>query len=166
MKRLIPLFLILFFSAFANAQHCPFDGMAILVVQLVDQETGEEIQHARISVCDTAGNLVLNWDKKPLVFVRNPQKTEPDWDYYNFEKIRYSFAEDHFILPLPYGFKNQELYLKVESALGQFETKLIPLQAENYFALHNNIGDWTELYNRDESPEVPFDQLIRIEVKR
>lgn len=164
MKRAAALFLFLSLFLSAKAQHCPFDYVGILVVSVIDPSTGEAIDNASISMVDQAGNSAEDWRKEELLFVQNPASTDPYWTNDDFKTIRYSFAGDNYILPLSLGFSDKEMQLKIESPNQAFEPIFYPLDPSDYFDLHDNIGDWTQLRNLKESPKVDFDQLIVIEV--
>ncbi|MBR9920982.1 MAG: hypothetical protein GYB31_09095 [Bacteroidetes bacterium] len=160
---LISTIFLLIGMPFAKAQHCPFDNMAILVVDVIKAKSGVAPDPVQISLCDSLGQTIDGWHGEPLIFVPNPERTNAEWDLRSFNTIRYGFAEDHFILPLSHSLKKEALYIKVEYT-GMVEEKffLHRLSPNDFFDLHENIGDWTETFTRPQTPEVPFDKLIQI----
>lgn len=146
------------------AQHCPFDNTAILVAEVRDRESGEKLTRLSLSLRDEAGEIVVDRGKDTLAFCLNPDSISGDWYPYNFQKIRYSFAEDNYILPLSFDFAGQQLFLHVNDPSGKYPSVAYALSAEDYYDLHENIGDWTDLYALKETPPpLPaFDRLIRI----
>ncbi len=152
MKRAAVLFLSLSFCFALKAQHCPFDNLGILVVCVIDAETNIPIDEVSISLVDKSGSPMKDWKDEWYHLVKNPERTDPNWGDYQFKTIRYSFAEDHFILPISLSLENDELFIKVESLGNQFETKFHSLSADDFFDLHENIGNWSELRNLKESP--------------
>lgn len=146
------------------AQHCPFDNTAILVAEVRDRESGEKLTRLSLSLRDETGEIVIDRGKDTLTFCLNPDSIADDWYPYNFQKIRYSFAEDNYILPLSFDFAGKKLFLQVNDPSGNYPSVAYALSAEDFYDLHENIGDWTELHALKETPppHPAFDRLIRI----
>jgi hypothetical protein len=163
-------------AASAWAQHCPFDGTAILVVDVRDAETREPIKGLRLTIVDEDGRQVLQksqthigseFTEVPLVFIRNPARTDPDWRPYEFEKIRYSFAGDNYILPLARYRGEAARLIKVEDidgeANGRYLCGIHVVKADDYFDLHDNVG-WPNIRNNPETlpPREKFHHTILV----
>lgn len=146
------------------AQHCPFDNTAILVAEVRDRESGEKLTRLSLSLRDETGEIVIDRGKDTLTFCLNPDSIAGDWYPYNFQKIRYSFAENNYILPLSFDFAGKKLFLHVSDPSGKYQSVAYPLSVDDYYNLHDNIGDWTDLHALKEtpSPYPAFDRLIRI----
>jgi hypothetical protein len=175
-RVLFALAALFIWVAGAWAQHCPFDGTAILVVDVRDAETREQIRELRLTIVDEAGRLVLQksqahigseFTEVPLVFYRNPTRTDPDWRPYEFEKIRYSFARDDYILPLARYHGSELRMIKVEDidgeANGRYLCGIHVVKADDYFDLHDNVG-WPNIRNNPETlpPREEFHHTILI----
>lgn len=158
------LILWLLSTATLVAQHCPFDNTAILVAEVRDRGSGEKLTRLSLSLRDETGEIVIDRGKDTLTFCRNPDSIAGDWYPYDFQKIRYSFAEDNYILPLSFVFAGQKLFLHVSDPSGKYPSVAYALSADDYYNLHDNIGDWTDLHELKETPPPypPFDRLIRI----
>ena len=110
---LLPL-LTLAATVSLSAQHCPFDNMAILVIRITDLDTGVRVQDATISLCDSEGNVLNDWQGRPLFFVPNPEESDPEWmEELHFERIRYSFAADYYILPISWNWAEETIFAEV-----------------------------------------------------
>jgi len=162
------------------AQHCPFDGTAILVVDVRDAETQDKIKGLRLTIVDENGDPVsqkiqeeigAEFKEALLVFCENPARTDPDWKPYAFKSIRYSFAKDNYVLPLarPYGAKTY--LIKVEDvdgeANGAYQGATRAVKPEDYFDLHDNVG-WPHIRDNPETlpPTQEFRHTIVIQLKR
>lgn len=180
-RRVLFVLVALFvWTAGAWAQHCPFDGTAILVVDVRDAETREQIRELRLTIVDEDGRLVLQksqahigseFTEVPLVFYRNPARTAPDWRPYEFEKIRYGFAGDSYILPLARYRGSEVRMIKVEDidgeANGGYHCGIHVVKADDYFDLHDNVG-WPNIRNNAETlpPREEFHHTILILLER
>lgn len=162
------------------AQHCPFDGTAILVVDIRDAGTQDKIKGLRLTIVDENGHPVSQKMQEqigsefvltPLIFCENPVRTDPDWRPYAFKSIRYSFAKDNYILPLarPNGAKTY--LIKVEDvdgkANGSYRGGTRAVKPEDYFDLHDNVG-WPHIRDNPETlpPAQEFRHTIVIQLER
>jgi hypothetical protein len=167
-------------TAVGSAQHCPFDGTAILVADVRDAETREPIKGLRLTIVDEDGRQVLQKKQEyigsefieaPLVFCENPARTDPDWRPYEFKKIRYSFAGDNYILPVARHHGEAARLIKVEDvdgeANGRYLCGLHVVKAGDYFDLHGNVG-WPKIRNQPETlpPSEEFHHTILILLER
>jgi hypothetical protein len=163
-------------GASAWAQHCPFDGTAILVADVRDAETREPIKGLRLTIVDEDGRQVLQKKQEyigsefietPLVFCENPARTDPDWRPYEFKKIRYSFAGDNYILPVARYHGEAARLIKVEDVDGEADGRYLcglhVVKAGDYFDLHANVG-WPKIRNQPETlpPSEEFHHTILI----
>lgn len=170
LKLLLPLVLC---TATARAQHCPFDNACILVVRPVDAQTGLLIEDITMSIQDSSGRILEDWNGQKLVLVPNPQRTDTAWFPYNHNLVRYSFAAGNYIRVLSCTLNTAarpRLVIEDSSARRTTHYKRIelPLTPAHLYSLHNNVGNWTLLRNNVEtpSPQEPFDKLITIHCKQ
>ena len=167
MKSIL-VYTFLCFSLASFSQHCPFDNAGILVLEVKDAEAGNQIrQNLRICLVDFQGELVCDYKNEEQCFVLNPDSTSKDWYAYNFEKIRYSFAEDNYILPLSMDFQGEGLAIQIVDTSGKYKSQKISISADSFFDLHDNIGNWTEIDELMETPELaePFVRLIQCKLE-
>lgn len=176
----VALGFILLAAAGAWAQHCPFDGSSILVVEVKDAETQARIEGLRLTIVDQNGDLVVQETQErigseyieiPLVFIANPPRTDPNWEPYQFKKIRYSFAGDNYILPLRRHQKDEIYVIKIEDIDGEengsYPCSIRVVQFSDYFPLCGNVG-WPNIPNNPQTlpPKDEFDHTISIQLKR
>lgn len=150
------------------SQHCPFDNMGILVVNVTDACTGIQLNDVVISLQDSSGQVLVNFDKEKMYFVKNPDKTG-DWYPYNHKKLRYSFAKDYFILPVVFEKKTYNSFIVVERKTKKYDYIVkYKITKNDIFDLHDNVGDWTELSKQKETPKPAqeFKHLITIELNK
>lgn len=81
----------------ASAQHCPFDNACILVVRPVDAQTGLLIDDITMSIQDSSGRILEDWNGRKLILIPNPKRTDTAWFPNDHNLIRYSFAKDNYI---------------------------------------------------------------------
>ena len=152
------------------AQHCPFDNAAILVVDISDLLADSEIDSLRITLTDTNFTVLKNYDGYELIFKKNADKTTEDWYPNNLDKVRYSFAEDNYILIFPNDAKfYKDTFIKVEYLkVDVFEMFTYKVNKNDVFDVHENIGNWTEINNLFETPKPrdEFHHTIKVELKK
>jgi len=150
--------IIVFAKNNSYSQHCPFDNIAILVVDVRDSATNEQIDSIKISLCDSNFIILKDYMENELIFVKNPEKIYDDWFSSNFTRVRYSFAEDNYILPFPNDAKfTENTFIVIENlnpeSKNDYNTSTYKLRKEDVYDVHNNIGDWTDLHNLKETPK-------------
>lgn len=180
-KISLVLMLLLLNIPLLKAQHCPFDNTGILVVRLVDAETGEKISGyvpvlgMRNVQTQQEGKNGQNpsdlypFTKNQETFVPNPATTDENWlsDDYRFEKVRYSFAENDFIRPISMDLADYELIIRVKNESGEWMNIERIVESNEIIDLHKNIGgNWPDIYDLGETPPLstPFTGLIIIEI--
>lgn len=147
--------------------------MCIMVVNPVDSVTGAQIDDLTISLQDSSGIILKNFDDSLLLFKPNPPQTDRAWFPYNHMLIRYGFAGDHYIRTLSCQQAEQgEIWLVLEdrskSRGEKYKTVKIKLDPANFYQLHDNVGDWTKISKEKETPapDEPFDKLLTLKLKR
>ncbi len=153
----------------ASAQHCPFDNACILVVRPVDAQTGLLIDDMTMSIQDSSGRILEDWNGRQLILIPNPKRTDTAWFPYDHNLIRYSFAKDNYIRVLSCTLDAPaRLQLVIEDSSAKrtrhYKRMTMPLTSAMLYSLHNNVGQWTLLENNVESPppQDPFDKLQTI----
>lgn len=139
----------------ANAQigdaiHCGYDFTSYIVVKPHEDGKTQTINGLKMTVCDEAGNEVINKDFKlswknnnqPLNFVRNYKidSNNKKIDEGNEGKWFYYFAEDHYLVTVTNTFNAEDFYLKIEDADGEangghFKTFTMQLAPYNMYIL-------------------------------
>ena len=102
---LTSLIIISFLGSFA--QHCPWDGSSLLMLD-VKSDRNHEIQ--KIYLLASAGTIVINTyyfghdslRKDTAVFWKNPGEKNANINY-NYEMQRFPFARDYYIRPFSWG---------------------------------------------------------------
>jgi hypothetical protein len=167
---ILPFFTTAQQSSFTTPQHCPFDNMCIIVVNPMDLQSRRIIDDLTISLQDSSGNVLKNWDDSPLIFKRNPPKTDPKWAPFNLMAIRYSFAKDYYIrtLTCSKGDSGEDIYLVLEDSSMTRQTHykklVLKLDKKYFYSLHDNVGKWTSIASQQETPapQEPFTKRMMI----
>lgn len=90
---------------------------------------------------------------------------------YEFKKIRFSFAQDNYILPLAPYHGAKTYMIKVEdidgAANGCYLGATYVVRAEDYFDLHDNVG-WPHIRDNTETlpPSQEFHHTITIRLEQ
>src|SRR5690242_9906811 len=71
---LLVLILMAVTAGRAFAQHCPYDGATIIILDIRAVTDGPIIQGQRVTMIDSAGAPVISFDA-PLRFHQNPKRT-------------------------------------------------------------------------------------------
>ena len=167
---ILPFFTSAQQSSFVTPQHCPFDNMCIIVVNPMDLESRRIISDLTISLQDSSGNVLRNWDDSLLIFGRNPDETDPKWAPFNLMAIRYSFAKDYYIrtLACSTGDSGEDMYLVLEDSSMTRQTHykklVLKLDRKYLYSLHDNVGKWTSIASQKETPAPiePFTKRMMI----
>lgn len=141
MKILFSTCVILLLSFISRAQHCPYDGAALLVVS-ISTEDGQSFAEndILISIRDVHGNIIYR-NGSPEVFVLNPKQTFPLRPTYDHEKISFAFAGDNFIHSFSAYMVNEYekkggLYIYVNPLSGKYNPVIRKLVNKDVYDLH------------------------------
>lgn len=159
MKFLSLLLLALLGMSSLPAQHCPYDGVYILVVDVHAVADSQTIPQLRLTLWDSLGRPAmrsywvpeqLQWREDTLAFWINPPSSSPKGgidplDFLQPQKTHFWFAEDHYVLVC--GSKFEGYTLKVEDIDGlenggSFRTAQIPLQRDDAYSLCTGRSHW------------------------
>jgi hypothetical protein len=128
------------------AQHCPFDNMAIIVVEVSDSISMKKIYDLEIVLRHENGDAVISHNQDTLFFCQNPQATSNEWYNDKFKKIRYEFADDNYILPLSMNWKKESLFIHIHDPSNTFDDKVVRLEPKYYYDIHKNLGvNWYDI---------------------
>jgi hypothetical protein len=157
---------ILFTTLGVFAQHCPFDNLAILVVEVSDSTSMEKIYDLELVLRYENGDpVVLNYGQDTLFFRQNAPATSNEWYPYNFKKIRYEFAEDNYILPLSMDFREKVLFIHIHDSSNTFNDQVVQVESKDYFDIHKNMGMmWYDIQDHISMPATQgtFNHLIKV----
>lgn len=129
MKKLAILLLLLM-SSLSNAQHCPFDGAAIIVVKIHERGNENTIQNLKLTLIKKKKNKVIKTIE-------------------NFPNNSYSFPflSDEYSLIVGSAFDVENWYLKIESVCEYgdngwtyFKTTEIKLNENDKYQLCDNFN--------------------------
>lgn len=167
MRKLLTLFLL----AFCNwifAQHCPFDGSAIIVLNIHNENSSAIIPGLKIYLEDSAGNPYSTYQYKNQKYAKDIALFWQNPDHTTFkgyidnnnpaepEKIRFPFARNNYVLTTYDGFPLDQYKIVIEDAdavkNGLFETKIITLGKQDVYPLCTTYNK--EVYN------CPFKKVI------
>ena len=154
MKQTLLLFVFLLINVTLNAQHCPFDGAGIIVVNIHSQEDKASISGLEVFLCDSLGNP---YEQAPASngrthsfdcsFHQNPATTTFRGNIDNNNpaeprKIRFPFAGDDYVLLCERTYDTYKAYIKVIDPQGRFnETSAIKLFPIDVYSLCGNYRD-------------------------
>ena len=154
MKKLYSIISLLTITA-ASAQigdaiHCGYDFTSYIVVKPHEDGKTQTINGLKMTICDEAGNEVINKDFKlswknnnqPLNFVRNYKIDSNNKKIEGFDEGKwfYYFADDHYLVTVTNTFNAEDYYLKIEDADGEangghFKTFTMQLAPYNMYIL-------------------------------
>jgi len=163
------LFLIILLNDLGFSQHCPFDNLGIIVVDVRDSVSGEKIDNLFIHLMDKNGITIEDFMHRKLIFVKNPVRNAQTWKEYDFGKIRYSFADDNYILPLPLQFYGLNYFIEVKDTVNSvYKTRKIQVEKDFIYDLHPDVGHcWIEMLKFVETPKTSrFHHSVRINLSR
>jgi hypothetical protein len=141
------------------AQHCPYDGAGLVVLELCDSASHSHIYNATAFLVDKNNNAAFDYWGYPYMFVQNPQTTTGAEDY-PFVKIRYGFAGDNYIMSFPYGENVLKYRIKIKKS--GYKEKLVSIDADKVMDMHDYLYRWSGMQPRSaETPSIPgFSQTI------
>ena len=122
------------------AQHCPFDNLAIIVVEVSDSISMKKLYDLDLVLRYENGDPVVSHNQDTLFFCQNPQSTSSEWYHDKFRKIRYEFADDNYILPLSMNWKKETLFIHIHDPSNTFDDEVVKLEPKDYFDIHENLG--------------------------
>lgn len=154
MVKYIIIYSIAFFlvNGSVNAQHCPYDGTFIMIVEITSENDSLVIPNLEVTFLDSLGNKVVDWTSDTLKLWQNPKETSHSGTIDNENpmnpwSIRFWFATDNYVFVT--GRKLPGIQLKIEDIDGDengghFQTKIINLAQNNLYNLCTNFSDWDQ----------------------
>jgi len=175
MKTTIPIILILFFlgGSLSNihAQHCVWDGTALLTVEVKSQETNLPVRGLKITVVDQ-DSLCLNTNYQDTcrIFLENkPDDFVHDgWTYQHTKKGRATFPHSgkNYTLTTyhPHYLEPTSFFLKIEDVdesanQGRFETCYVPISNESFVQLCTGAEK-----NAWNDPQIVEEAIIKVQL--
>lgn len=161
MKSYRAILLILILSnlpSFIYAQHCPWDGSRIIMVDVRDSVTGESIQGLEVALADSKGSpynrmwsdyhkeLSIYQKGRPLKFGQNLRKKEGE---HSQHKYPFPFGLNCYILIVhsenypEYNAGGKDLIL-IKDKAGHYKNASIAFDAEQIAHLCTNSPIWDE----------------------
>ena len=151
MKKIFLLLTLLLANIIARAQHCPFDGTGIIVVNIHGHEDNISISGLEVFLCDSLGNpyeqapasngrthsFDCSFHQNPATttfrgYIDNNHPAEP-------RKIRFPFAGDDYVLLCERTYDTFKAYVKVIDPQGRFaESSAIKLFPVDVYSLCGN----------------------------
>lgn len=122
MKKLAIL-LTLLMSSLCNAQHCPYDGAAIIVVKIHERGNENTIQNLRVTLVKKKKDKIVN-----------------DAAYVLTQNGGFPFLSDEYSVIVPNRLDMKNYYLKIESVCEYRDNEL------SYFKTTENKLDENDLY--------------------
>lgn len=126
MKKLLTFYFALFLISFGKAQHCPFDGVAIIVLNIHAADSVGVIPGLKIYMLDNTNQPVKTlhyenneWVSDTAWFWQNPDKTTFKGYMDNSnpaipEKIRFPFARNNYVTTTHYHFPASKYRIIIE----------------------------------------------------
>lgn len=156
MKKLLTL-ISLVSSAVANAQHCPFDFSAIVVLNIHTAGGAGIIPGLKIYMTDSTGAAVMRgnyrngkWVSDTLWFWQNPEKTTftgyiDNENPAEEEKIRFPFAKDNYVCVVARDFPLSKYTIVIKEAngsnVGKFMAAPLKLRDSEAYPLCGTYDD-------------------------
>jgi len=144
---------LLFLSSLVSAQHCPFDGAYIFVVEPHGEMDEGVVKGLRISFADSNGLRLVDsywreneWQDDTIYMWQNPDSTTHSGIIDNMNPmnpwtIRFWFAERNYVFVsggLPYNAHN----LVIEDPKGRYQTQTLSLAEVEVFPLCTGQSNW------------------------
>lgn len=141
-----------------HAQHCPFDGAAILVLDVHREGDTSTIPGLHITLHNQNDQpLMTEWwrddvrERDTLTFWRNVEETtltsSSGSGFQNYvQHHRYPFARDHYVMVVSAAFPIEQYRLVIEdrdgdAGGGSFGTLILPLTPHDLFPLCGTYDD-------------------------
>lgn len=157
MKKFLLLFFLLPF--FVEAQHCPYDYQAIIVLDVRCDTSGFTIPNLKITLLDTKGNTLMTnnyngntWETDTAFFWVNTETTsfkgvidnENPWEPWH---TRFWFANDNYVLVCPRSADYKGWKIKITDAdgkenCGKFKTVIYDLKKDYIYPLCTEFSMW------------------------
>ena len=116
--KLLFSLLLLTLSHFAFTQHCPFDGVSIIVVDVHERNFAKNIPHLKITMVNVEGKPVLDYKGNEITFWQNLEKSIHSInDLDHAKEMRFPFAKDNYVWVLPKSFQIDGYFLKIENTV-------------------------------------------------
>ncbi|HXB39160.1 MAG TPA: hypothetical protein VNZ49_01380 [Bacteroidia bacterium] len=169
MKKLRTFYLLLSAWISVRAQHCPFDGSAILVLNIHSADSAGIIPGLKIYLEDSLGKPFFSYrymDKKwvndTVWFRQNPDHTTfrgyiDNNNPTEIHKIRFPFARNNYVTTVYDGFPIEKYKIKIADTDGVanggwFQPKTSVLTDRDVYPLCTTYND--EVYN------CPFKKIV------
>jgi hypothetical protein len=126
------LSLLLFFILCLNhafSQHCGWDFSSILVIEVKDKTTHQLVNGLKISYCDSLGNVLKDYHKKPLICFHS-KETKPYQSDENF--LTEISGENYGLVVHADVHLSANNLLKIEDPQGRYAPVEMRLSVEEY----------------------------------
>jgi hypothetical protein len=126
------LLLFLFFFLCLNhafSQHCGWDFSSILVIEIKDKMTNQLVEGLKISYCDSLGNVLKDYKKKPLICF-HLKETKP---YQSDENFLLGISGENYGLVVHADVNlSENNFLRIEDVQGRYAPVEMPLSVKEY----------------------------------
>lgn len=157
MKKLLGSLFIFFISFSLSAQHCPWCGAMVVVVDISAEHIQGTIPNLHVELLKANGDTITNsvwngkeWVDENAVFWQNAKETT-DFDIWhtNPRKFHFWFAEDHYLLYCNYKMQKDDRIIRITDTDGaknggEFRTIEIEISKEDFYPLCTNFSNWNE----------------------
>ncbi|HWY37458.1 MAG TPA: hypothetical protein VNY73_02795 [Bacteroidia bacterium] len=167
MKKLLTFISFQFLLLSLKAQHCPFDGAALIALTIQAADSNGIISGLKIYMLDSTGKPVKGyryannqWVNDTVWFWQNPERTTFKGYIDNNnpaqnDKIRFPFARNNYVTVVHDHFplsKCKIVIAGINKGKRSFKTKIITLKDTDVYPLCTTYND--EVYN------CPFRKII------
>lgn len=145
MKFITSIIVVLHLMVSAYAQHCPYDGASIIVLNIYSEDGKNVIPDLTITLLDTNGNPILQ-KGDALRFWQNtkePSVRVGDFNSSNAKEITYWFASNNYVAVVPSTTSPVGPVL-IQDGNGRYETTIAYLPKGSMYPLCTEHSGWDE----------------------